>query len=188
MSHEKKKSQHYVNNQKLAEEISKYREALDKAQKEGKPEPRIPDYIGKCIWDIAEKLSTKPCFINYSFRDEMVSDGIENCFLYFRDYNPEYVSDIMKAKGQGPNPFAYFTQIIYYAFIRRINKEEKNRYILYKNFNETLSHVDPALLADGDNREIIPSQMYENINIFMKKFEEKEKRKKLKRKSGKKEE
>ena len=134
MSHEKKKSIHYVNNQKLAEEISKYRESVEKAQKEGKPEPRIPDYIGKCIWDIAEKLSTKPCFINYSFRDEMVSDGIENCFLYFKDYDPNFISETSAAKGTGPNPFAYFTQIIYYAFIRRINKEEKNRYILYKNF------------------------------------------------------
>ena len=115
----KAKKVHYVDNQKFYKAIVEYRQKLQDARDAGRDDPRIPDYIGECIWKIAEKLSTKPCFMNYSYRDEMVSDGIENCILYFKDYDPQ--------KGQ--NPFAYFTQVIYYAFIRRISKEERNRYI-----------------------------------------------------------
>lgn len=173
---EKKKKVHYVNNQLFFEEIVKYREKLQEARKSGLEDPRIPDYIGECIWKIAEKLSTKPCFINYSYRDEMISDGIENCILYFKDYDPE--------KGQ--NPFAYFTQVIYYAFLRRIYKEERNRYTVYKNFQETLVSVsDMSLFTDSDDNHLIPTKMYDNINEFMEKFERKERERKIKRKTTK---
>ena len=80
----------YVDNKKFYEEIVKYRQKVRECQEQGLEEPRIPDYIGECIYKIAEKLSTKPCFANYSYRDEMVSDGIENSILYFKDYNPDY--------------------------------------------------------------------------------------------------
>jgi hypothetical protein len=172
----KKVTQHYVDNAKFFSEITKYREKLHSAREKGLEEPRIPDYIGECIWKIAEKLSTKPCFINYSYREEMVSDGIENCILYFRDYDPE--------KGQ--NPFAYFTQVIYYAFLRRIYKEEKNRYAMYKSFQENIIHsYDSSLLMDSDDNHLLPTQMYDNINDFMLKFERKEEIKKEKRKQEK---
>lgn len=167
-----KKKAHYVDNKRFFEEIVEYRKRLQKARDEGKEDPRIPDYIGECIWKIAEKLSTKPCFINYSYRDEMVSDGIENCILYFKDYNPEI----------GQNPFAYFTQVIYYAFLRRISKEEKNRYIIYKNFQNVLCDTDLGVLVDGNDNHLLPTQMYDNINSFMDRFEKKEAAKKEKRK------
>jgi hypothetical protein len=115
----------------------------------------------------------------------MISDGIENCIMYFKDYNPEI----------GQNPFAYFTQIIYYAFLRRISKEEKNRYTIYKNFQHTIIHGNPASsfdTYDGDNLSNVnlfdrddidfTPQMYDNINEFMDKFEKKEAIKKEKRK------
>jgi hypothetical protein len=173
---EKKKKQHYVDNQKFFAEIVVYRKKLQEARSSGLEDPRIPDYIGECIWKIAEKLSTKPCFINYSYRDEMVSDGIENCIMYFKDYNPEI----------GQNPFAYFTQVIYYAFLRRINKEEKNRYTMYKHFQETMvQQHDIGLFSDSEGNHLIPTQMYDNINTFMDKFEKKEEAKKLKRKQAK---
>lgn len=169
----KAKKVHYVDNKKFYSEIIIYRKELTKARKAGKEDPRIPDYIGECIYKIAEKLSTKPCFINYSYRDEMVSDGIENCILYFKDYDPKI----------GQNPFAYFTQVIYYAFLRRINKEEKNRYTIYKNFQETVTNLyDSNLLMDGDDNHLLPTQMYDNINEFMARFEKKEEGKKQKRK------
>jgi hypothetical protein len=172
----KKPTRHYVDNQKFFAEIVEYRKKLTAAREEGKPDPRIPDYIGSCIWKIAEKLSTKPCFINYSYREEMIGDGIENCFLYFKDYDPE--------KGQ--NPFAYFTQVIYYAFLRRIYKEERNRYAMYKNFQENvLSMNDTSLFRDESDNMVVPVQMYDNINDFMEKFERKEKIKKEKRKQSK---
>ena len=169
----KKSKPHYVDNKKFYEEIVKHKQAVEKAREEGKEEPRLSNYIGECIYKIADKLSYKPCFMNYSYRDEMISDGVENCILYFKDYDP--------VKGQ--NPFAYFTQVIYYAFLRRISKEEKNRYTMYKNFQETIIHShDMKHLVDGDDNHLLPTQMYDNINDFMSRFEKKEEAKKAKRK------
>jgi hypothetical protein len=168
----KPKKVHYVDNQKFYQAIVEYRQKLQDARTEGLQDPRIPNYIGECIWKIADKLSTKPCFMNYSYRDEMISDGVENCIMYFKDYDP--------VKGQ--NPFAYFTQVIYYAFIRRISKEEKNRYIIYKNFQNVLCSTDMRVLVDHEDKHLLPSQMYDNINDFMSRFEKKEEAKKAKRK------
>ena len=120
MQKPKKVTKHYVDNQKFFEEILEYKKQCKIAAEQGLDKPRVSEYIGSCILLIAERLSTKPRFMNYSFRDELVSDALENCFLYFDNFDPE--------KSQ--NPFAYFTQIIYYAFHRRISKEEKNRYII----------------------------------------------------------
>lgn len=175
MSNEKKVV-HYVDNKKFYEEILKHKEKVKEAREKGLEEPRLSNYIGECIYKIANKLSNKPCFINYSFREEMVSDGIENCILYFNDYNPEL----------GKNPFAYFTQVIYYAFLRRINKEEKNRYIIYKNFQETIvNNGHAALLTDVDNNHVMSAPIYDNINEFMDRYEKKEEIKKEKRKTAK---
>jgi hypothetical protein len=165
--------QHYVDNKKFYEAILEHKRLCAEALEKGLDEPRISNYIGECIYKIAEKLSTKPCFIGYSFRDEMISDGIENCILYFKDYNPNI----------GTNPFAYFTQVIFYAFIRRIGKEEKHRYTLYRNFQEVLMcNNDTSLLVDNDDKNILPRQLYDNINVFMEKYENKENDKKEKRK------
>jgi hypothetical protein len=179
----KKKPIEYVNNKQFHAAIVKYREDVAIAEAAGKELPRIPNYIGECITKIAEKLSTKPCFINYSFRDEMISDGIENCILYFHDYDPNWTAE---DGTRGQNAFAYFTQIVYYAFLRRINKEEKNRYALYKNFQETITNnMGRDLLVDSDDNPIAPTQLYDNINDFMGRFERKEEIKKAKRKQAK---
>jgi hypothetical protein len=176
MEKPKKVKIHYVDNKKFFEEIVAYREKLHIARAAGLEDPRIPNYIGECIYKIATKLSTKPCFMNYSYREEMVSDGIENCILYFKDYDPSI----------GQNPFAYFTQVIYYAFLRRIGKEEKNRYAMYKHFQENIiNQHDTNLLRDSDDNHLLPAQMYDNINDFMSRFEKKEEAKKLKRKQAK---
>lgn len=169
---EKKSKPHYVDNKKFFNEIVEYRKKLQEARDAGLEDPRIPEYIGECIYKIAEKLSTKPCFINYSYRDDMISDGYLNCIQYFKDYNPDV----------GQNPFAYFTQVIYYAFLRRISSEEKYRYTLYKNFQNVLCDADLGTIVDNDNKNLLPSQMYDNINDFMTRFEKKEELKKEKRK------
>ena len=101
---------HYVNNADFLAALVKYRDDCKEAKENNKLEPKIPDYIGECFLKIAEHLSRKPNFISYTYRDEMISDGVENCIQYFRNFDPD------KSK----NPFAYFTQIIYYAFLRRI--------------------------------------------------------------------
>lgn len=170
------KKVNYVDNQKFYQEILEYRRLCTEAKTNGKPEPRLSNYIGICIKSIAERLATKPQFINYSFREEMISDGIENSFLYFKDYDP----------NKGNNPFAYFTQVIYYAFIRRINKEEKNRYTMYKHFQESIIHQhDIGLLVDDNENNLLPKKLYDNMNEFMRHFEEKEHKKKMKRKEQK---
>ena len=117
MATTKKKSEHYVNNKEFLAAMVEYKKTVDKAQKAGKKNPRVPDYVGECFLKIANHLSYRPNFINYTFRDDMISDGIENCLQYMRNFNPE----------KSNNPFAYFTQIIYYAFIRRIQKEKKQQ-------------------------------------------------------------
>jgi hypothetical protein len=172
----KKSTVHYVDNQKFYQEILNHKNKVSEAREKGIEDPRLPNYIGECIWKIASKLANKPCFINYSYRDEMISDGIENCILYFNDYNPAI----------GKNPFAYFTQVIYFAFLRRINKEEKNRYIIYKNFQETIINNGHAgHLVDGDDNHVMTVNLYDNINDFMERFEKKEAVKKEKRKIAK---
>ncbi len=172
----KEKKVNYVDNAKFYREIVEHKRRVDESVKEGREPPRLPEYIGECIWKIANKLSNKPCFMNYSYKDEMVSDGIENCIMYFKDFDP----------NKTQNPFAYFTQIIYYAFLRRISKEEKNRYIIYKNFQESIvNQGKDAVLIDSENNTLVPTQMYDNINDFMAKFEKKEEVKKQKRKEQK---
>ena len=106
----RKRSEHYVNNKEFLAALIKYREDIAIAELKGNPKPPIPRYIGECFLKIANHLSFKPNFVNYMFKEDMISDGIENCVQYIHNFNPE--------KSQ--NPFAYFTQIIHYAFLRRI--------------------------------------------------------------------
>lgn len=169
----KKEKPHYVDNKKFYAEIVKYRESVAIANLEGREAPRMPNYIGECIYKIATKLALKPCFMNYSFKEEMIDDGIENCIMYFKDFDP----------NKTQNPFAYFTQIIYYAFLRRIAKEERDRYTKYKYFQETIIHsegVDNLVDSDGDH--VVSKEMYANLNDFMERFEAKERERKRKQK------
>jgi len=117
---------HYVNNADFLAALIEYREKCKEAEDQGLEKPVIPNYIGDCILKIANHLAYKPNFINYSYRDDMVLDGIENCIQYLHNFNPDKSS----------NPFAYFTQIIYYAFLRRITKEKKQSYIKGKMIQE----------------------------------------------------
>ena len=111
----RKRSEHYVNNKEFLAALIKYREDVEIAEIKDKPKPVIPSYIGECFLKIANHLSFKPNFVNYMFKEDMISDGIENCVQYIHNFNPE--------KSQ--NPFAYFTQIIHYAFLRRIQREKR---------------------------------------------------------------
>jgi len=137
----KKNPEHYVNNQDFLEALIVYKKKCEKAEAEGKTRPVIPRYIGECFLKIANRLSFKPNFVNYTYRDDMISDGIENCVQYINNFNPE------KSK----NPFAYFTQIIYYAFLRRIQKENKQQEIKNKVLERSgYEHVMHTDTYDGD--------------------------------------
>ncbi len=118
----KKVTQHYVDNKKFLEAMIIHKEKVKKAIENNKTKPDVTNYIGECFLKIANHLSYRPNFINYTYRDDMISDGIENCLQYMNNFNPE----------KSTNPFAYFTQIIYYAFIRRIQKEKKQSLVKQK--------------------------------------------------------
>ena len=134
----KKQKQHYVDNQEFLAAIIKYKEQVEIAELKGLPKPRVNNYIGGCFLKIATHLSYRPNFINYMYKDDMVCDGIENCIQYIDNFNPE------KSK----NPFAYFTQIVYYAFLRRIAKEKRQLDIKEKILEK--SGYDHVFAVDGD--------------------------------------
>ena len=140
----RKRSEHYVNNKEFLAALIKYREDVEIAKIKGNPKPQIPRYIGECFLKIANHLSFKPNFVNYMFKDDMICDGIENCVQYIHNFNPE--------KSQ--NPFAYFTQIIHYAFLRRIQKEKKQLEIKSKiiersGYSEVFS--DDGMMAGSES-------------------------------------
>ena len=139
----RKRSEHYVNNKEFLAALIKYQEDIEIARLQDKTKPQIPRYIGECFLKIANHLSFKPNFVNYMFKEDMISDGIENCVQYIHNFNPE------KSK----NPFAYFTQIIHYAFLRRIQREKrqleiKNKIIEKSGYQEVFNDDNKI---DGSN-------------------------------------
>src|SRR6056300_956414 len=149
MTRTKKKSEHYVNNAEFLEAMKAYKKAVNKSIKEKTEKPPVTDYIGSCFLKIANHLSYRPNFINYTFRDDMISDGIENCLQYLKNFNP----------AKSNNPFAYFTQIIYYAFIRRIQKEKKQTNIKYRMIEQ--GNIDEFSILPGDTQNDYKNQFLE---------------------------
>ena len=146
-----KERPHYVNNKEFSQSVVDYVTSVKEAREKVKDEPVITEYIGRCFLRIAEGLSHKPNFVGYTYREEMVMDGVENCIKAIMNY------DIKKATRTGlPNAFAYFTQIIYFAFLRRIAKEKKQQDIKEKfmdfagasEFMDIGDHPDPTGIVD----------------------------------------
>jgi DNA-directed RNA polymerase specialized sigma24 family protein len=141
----KKKSEHYVDNKQFLQAMIEYKKSCVLAEKRDELKPPVSNYIGECFLKIANHLSYRPNFINYTYKEEMISDGIENCLQYVSNFNPD----------KSNNPFAYFTQIIYYAFIRRIQKEKKQqtikrKLILKSGFDvETATNIDDKAYQDA---------------------------------------
>jgi len=154
------KQKHYINNQDFLKALVDYKTGCVEAASAGKPKPKIPNYIGECFMKIAEGLSHKPNFINYTYRDEMVADGIENCLMYFENFDP----------SKSNNPFAYFTQIIYFAFLRRIQKEKKQLYVKYKA-TELYGILDEFEMLEGEDGSTRQFELYENISEFIETYE-----------------
>lgn len=155
------KTNHYVDNEKFLLAMTEFRSSVQKAADNKDTRPQVPNYIGDCFIKIATHLSYKPNFINYTFRDDMISDGVENCLQYIDNFDPE------KSK----NPFAYFTQIIYYAFLRRIQKEKKQLYIKYRAL-ERSGLMDEVDQQQSSGQSVKQPAMYENIQEFIRSFEE----------------
>lgn len=172
MTKKEKPLKHYVNNQEFLEHITVYRDNVIKAKDANKPRPRVPEYIGSCLFKIATHLSRKPNFANYTFREDMISDGVENCLLYIDNFDP----------AKSKNPFAYFTQIIYYAFLRRIQKEKKHLYVKYKSMeneviNTLIQNLGEDHVAEQLNGMIHDAYSEEFIADFIESFEATKKKK-----------
>lgn len=166
---------HYIDNKHFYLEMVEWKKLCEEAENLDEKRPPITNYIGECFMNIAEHLSRKVNFMNYPYREEMISDGVENCLMYAHNFDPE------KSK----NPFSYFTQIIYYAFLRRIEKEKKQAYIklkmtellddggFHKWFKENYFEKDDVREAMSEHFQISESDI--------KKFEPKKKKKKRKK-------
>ena len=159
----KKVSQNYINNSDFYDAIVDYKLKCDIARQDALPKPQISRYIGECFNKLAEGLSRRPNFFGYSYRDDMVFDGIENCLRYVENFNPE------KTK----NPFAYFTQILWWAFVRRIKKEKTQQYIKYKA-TEIYGVMDTAEYMESADGNIKQLEVYENQYEYIRKYEETE--------------
>lgn len=120
----KKNAAHYVDNEEFFVAMVAWKKLVLEAEAAGEQKPGATEYIGTCFLEIATHLSYRPNFIGYSYREEMISDGIENCLMYASNFDP----------AKSSNPFSYFTQIVYYAFVRRIQKEKKQQYIKWRCF------------------------------------------------------
>jgi len=178
-----KKNEHYIDNKKFLEEIIKYKKEIRKAKLSNLPKPGVSNYIGQCFMDIAENLAKKPNFTNYAFKEEMIGDAVENCIMYTNNFDPK------KSK----NPFAFFTQIIFYAFLRRIQKEKKQLYIKMKQFEE---HDPTGKFKNWLKEKFEPEQnpfsdimqlSIEDVNTFEKKMKIKSKKTTVKKNVNKKE-
>ena len=149
----KSKSEHYVDNKAFLQSMIEWKEICNNAKEAGESIPPVTDYIGECFLKIAQHLSYKPNFINYTYKDDMISDGIENCLQYCSNFNPEKSS----------NPFAYFTQIIYYAFIRRIQKEKKQTHVKNKIISGSNYQSYEVMPGDSTSYSIDNSFALENL-------------------------
>jgi DNA-directed RNA polymerase specialized sigma subunit len=133
----------YINNKDFLDALVEYRDDRKKHEENGEEPPMVPDYIGKSIYQIANRLATKPNFSGYSYKDEMISDGLENAIQAINNFDPDKSS----------NPFAYFTQIIWYAFLRRIEKEKKQVYIKHKVTENAMIHDTIVDKKSGESGE-----------------------------------
>jgi len=155
MAKNAKQNEHYVNNKEFTQAVAEHNEAVKLAESKGKTPPKMSNYIGECIYKIATRLSTRPNFINYTYRDEMICDAIENCIQYIGNFNRE----------KSNNAFAYITQICYYAFLRRIQKEKKQVYIKQQVISDITADTFDTI--DGDTTGMVNSNvewLQDNMN------------------------
>jgi hypothetical protein len=150
----KQKNTHYINNKDFYQALVEYRISYDESIEKGLNKPLVPKYIGDCFLKIATHLSYRPNFCNYQFRDDMISDAVENQLTYLHNFDPYYISP---KTGGKMNPFAYFTQICYFAFLRRIGKEKKQMQIKEKILEQ--SSFDEVFTSD----EYYSSSEYNSI-------------------------
>ena len=151
MARQKRKSIHYVNNADFSQAVVEYVERVNAAKAKNEPLPIVTDYIAQCFLRIAEGLSHKSNFIRYTYREEMVMDAVENCLKAIGNYDLEAATRTGK-----PNAFAYFTQITWYAFLRRIAKEKKQQDVKLKYITQSgIENFVDLELGDETSQRIV---------------------------------
>ncbi len=169
----KKTKRNYINNAEFLEAVKDYKKLCLEAEDSGDDAPRIPNYIGECIFKISTRLASRPNFSGYTYKDDMISDGLENAIQALGNFDPEKSS----------NPFAYFTQIIWYAFLRRIDKEKKQLYIKHKVIENSVIHGTAVEKNDGDSGDAAFIDLNNDyMNNFVQNFEDTMERKKIAKK------
>jgi DNA-directed RNA polymerase specialized sigma24 family protein len=169
----KKTKRNYINNAEFLEAVKDYKKLCLEAEDSGDDAPRIPNYIGECIFKISTRLASRPNFSGYTYKDDMISDGLENAIQALGNFDPEKSS----------NPFAYFTQIIWYAFLRRIDKEKKQLYIKHKVIENSVIHGTAVDKNDGDSGDAAFIDLNNDyMNNFVQNFEDTMERKKIAKK------
>ena len=148
MARNKKKNIHYVNNAEFSQAVVDYVKIVENAKSKNKEIPKVPNYVAQCFLRIAEGLSHKANFIRYTYREEMVMDAVENCLKAIGNYNLEAAT-----RTGNPNAFAYFTQITWYAFLRRIAKEKKQQDIKMKYLSS--SGLEEFVVAEEGSAPIV---------------------------------
>lgn len=167
---------HYIDNERFLKEMTEYVNEYRISEKEGKDLPAVSEYVGECFLKIAKGLSFKNNFINYTYHEDFISDGVYCALLYAHNFDPE----------KSHNPFAYFTSLIYYAFVRRIKNERKQMYLKYKVVENSGIYESITNVVDRDNAlfhkmhvEYLSSiREYDKIFSDINNTEEKKKRKK----------
>jgi hypothetical protein len=157
----KRAKKHYINNADFLQALIEYKAACEEARNQNKELPRVTQYLGECIQSIAYRLATKPNFSGYTFKEDMIMDGIENSLTYIENFDPEKSS----------NPFAYFTQVIWYAFLRRIAKEKKHLYTKYKSSQSMIAMG--ATHTGGEDIQLHLNIDASYIDAFIEEYEEK---------------
>ena len=169
----KKTKRNYINNAEFLEAVKDYKKLCLEAEDSGDDAPRIPNYIGECIFKISTRLASRPNFSGYTYKDDMISDGLENAIQALGNFDPEKSS----------NPFAYFTQIIWYAFLRRIDKEKKQLYIKHKVIENSVILGTAVEKNDGDSGDAAFIDLNNDyMNNFVQNFEDTMERKKIAKK------
>lgn len=165
-----KKSTTYVNNQKFYESLAQYRRQYFAAKDANLPEPPIPEFVGECLLKIATRFAYHPRFARYSYKDDFTADAVETMIRYLMNFNPD----------KSTNPFAYFTQIAYHAFFRRINLERKQQYIKYRM-------IQKAAIEQGQEHRYQTAEQdymdFENVQQFISEYEESERQLKARKRA-----
>ena len=142
-----KEKPHYVNNKDFSEAVVEYVKEVNEAVSKDRQIPVVPNYVAECLLKIAERLSHKSNFVRYTYREEMVMDAVENCLKALGNYDVDAAT-----RGGKPNAFGYFTQISWYAFLRRIQKEKKQQDLKLKYIAE--SGLDEFMIDPDEDPEV----------------------------------